>query len=228
MERNILFLCIFLLYFVHMGHSQTQASDEPKEVSISDFPMTVGSQWTYLRTDSLFQSIHYQDTRTVEQETVTIQITSEHKKGNKEKILEWVRTFPTVVDTEYVVIKEDTVTLFTSVDTAKSEVVFHFVFPLKTNKRWAGESRNSDSISYRVVRQESVTVPAGKFTNAYWISRRTWDPEDSTFVHHFPESVNYWVVSEIGIVKMNKYTSSAIALEHKSTTWELIKYDIKK
>lgn len=220
MERNILFLCIFLLYFVHMGHSQTQASDEPKEVSISDFPMTVGSQWTYLRTDSLFQSIHYQDTRTVEQETVTIQITSEHKKGNKEKILEWVRTFPTAVDTEYVVIKEDTVTLLTSMDTVKSDVVFHFIFPIKIGNIWSGPSTFRESDSYKVMEPESVIVPAGNFATNHLIYRITGDLSNLGLV-------KYWVVPKIGIIKMNKHTS-VIGFALKSTTWELIKYDIKK
>ncbi len=233
MKKLISFAGLNILFLVFMSFKLCESANKSNKISIDDFPMTVGSQWTYLRTDSVY---HYGDpTREVVKETVAVQITSEQKGSNQEQILRWIRNFVNAIDTEYAVVKGDTVTLFTSIDSVKSSVVFRFVFPLKVGKRWSGHSTFRDSDYYAVMRAESVTVPAGKFSNAYLIFRRIADLG-------IPGVVKFWVVPKIGIVKMaredfiirddfiiigKEYYPTDYARK-KFSIWELIRYDIKK
>ena len=227
MKKLIYLGCLEILFLVFISFKLCESGDKSNKISIDDFPMTVGSQWTFVRTDSLFE---YGDPkRTVVKETVTVQIANEHSVNSKEKILEWIRTFDNTVDTEYAVIQGDTIMLATSMDPVKSSVVFHFVFPIKIGKGWSGPSSFRNSDYYMVMEPESVLVPAGNFATAYLIRRITGDLSNLGLI-------KYWVVPKIGIVKMTRSNLLILGKEYYPTSsayekiaiWELIEYKVKE
>jgi len=221
MKKLISLGCLEILFLVFISFKLCESGDKSNKISIDDFPMTVGSQWTYLRTDSLAYYMGYRTpSYTVRIETVTVQITRAHKKKRKEIITEWVRTFPSKVDTQYVVIKKDTLRLLTSMDPTERHVVFQFIFPLKAGKSWNGPYP-FPSDSSKVVQPEPIEVAAGKFTEAFLISREIWSP--NSLGHR-----KYWIVPKVGIVKMSKSNLFTLGPEYNAETWELIKYDIRK
>ena len=213
-------LGIYLLGLVPMSYSQIQATDKPKEFLTKEFPMTVGSQWTYLRTDTLIRSIGRKDPIYVtEMETVTVKITKTNKKKQKEIISEWIRTFNTEVDTQNVILKKDTLEFMTPSNPAGSYFTFKIAFPLKAGNRWFGRYGEPPPDSYKVVQPESLEVEAGTFADTYLIERGIWIPNNSIYF-------KYWVVPNIGIIKIHKWDQ--YFGEYQTEDWELIRYDIRK
>ena len=214
---------LMILFLVFMSFKSCKPSDKSNELSIDDFPMTVGSQWTYVRTDTLIRQIGRREpTYVTEIETVTIEVVRTDKKKKKEIISKWVRTFNAEIDTQNVIFNKDTLEFMYPDNPVGSFFTFKIPFPLKVGNRWYGyyvEPPPPDS--YKVVQKESLEVKAGTFADAYLIERGTWIPNN-------PANFKYWVVPKIGIVKIRSWDLFTLGGETKIENWELIKYDIKK
>src|SRR5574341_2243995 len=193
MKKFISLVGLEILFLVSISSKLCESANKSSKISIKDFPMTVGSQWTYVRTDSLAYYLGRREPSfTVRMETVTVHITRTDKTKKKEIISEWVLTFRSKVDTQYVVIHKDTLRMLTTMDPIERYVEFEFVFPLKVGKSWNGPYPYL-SDSSKVVQLEPVEVPAGRFTAAYLINRQIWSP--NSLGHR-----KYWIVPKVGIV----------------------------
>jgi len=211
-----------ILFLVLISFKLCESGDKSNKISIDDFPMTVGSQWTYVRTDTLIRSIGRKEPIYVtELETVTVQVVRTDKRKRKEIVSEWVRMFNTEVDTQYVIFRKDTLEFTTSDNPAGSPFNFKIAFPIKFGNRWYGWYGEPPRDSFKVVLEESLKVAAGKFSQVYLIERGTF----------IPNSLGYykcWIVPEIGIVKMCRWGQNTLGGEYKVENWDLIRYDIKK
>lgn len=213
-------LALEILFLVFISFKLCESGDKSNKISIDDFPMTVGSQWTYVRTDSLIRQIGRRDPVYVtEIETVTVHVIRTHKKKHKEIICAWMRTFHDKVDTQYVALKRDTLKFIDSEDPATGYVLFQILFPIKVGNRWYGRYGEPPPDSYKVAQPESLEVEAGTFTDAYLIERGVWIPNN-------PIYFKYWIVPKVGIVKIRKWDS--IFGEYTSENWDLIRYDIRE
>ena len=213
---------LMILFLVFMSFKSCKPSDKSNELSIDDFPMTVGSQWTYVRTDTLIRQIGRREpTYVTEIETVTIEVVRTDKKKKKEIISKWVRTFNAEIDTQNVIFNKDTLEFMYPDNPAGSFFTFKIPFPLKVGNRWYGWYGEPPRDSFKVVQEESLEVPAGKFGQVYLIERGIFIPNNGGYY-------KCWIVPEIGIVKMSRWSQNTLGREYEVEDWDLIGYDIKK
>lgn len=222
MKKLVSLARLNILFLVLISFKVCESGDKSNKISIGDFPLTVGSQWTYLRVDTLIRQIGRREPVYVtEIETVTFEVVRADKKKKKETVSKWVRMFNTEIDTQYVVLKKDTLEFMTPANPAGGHFTFKIAFPLKIGNRWFGRYGEPPPDSYKVVQTEYLEVAAGTFTDAYLIERGIWIPNN-------PIYFKYWIVPKIGIVKMSKRDLFTLGPEYNAETWELIKYDIRK
>ncbi len=220
MKKLVSFTGLEILLLAFISFKLGESGDKSDKLSIEDFPMTVGSQWTFVRTDTLIRQIGRREpTYVTEIETVTIEVVRTDKKKKKEIISKWVRTFNAEIDTQYVIFSKDTLELTTPTNPAGSYFAFKIAFPLIVGNRWFGRYGEPPPDSYKVAQPESLKVEAGTFADAYLIERGIWIPNNSIYF-------KYWIVPKIGIVKMRKWDQ--YFGEYTIENWDLIRYDIKK
>lgn len=147
----------------------------------SYFPLSVGNEWTYDMTLTMFD----QDT-TVETGSQVLEITEETTLDNGTEVFTMVMTIafddtliPGDVDTNYLEETDDYILVYnTLADTVPVDTLL--AFPLEVGKVWD---------SYEVTDQVDVNVPAGQFGDC-------WEVYDETEDAYF-----YWK-SGVGMVRM--------------------------
>ena len=169
---------------------------------ISQFPNSEGSQWVYMRYDSIAQR----------RDTVTVQALGlvTLPSGFVARIWQRRRSGGTT-DTQYVAMRDDTLRIFA--DPADPGYGAKFAFPLTPGKTWAGDFASDTS---RVVRIESVQVPAGTFPRGYLVEERWGLLNDNGLV-------TTWLVPDVGIVKLNRRATWSFSNE----SLELLSYTIR-
>lgn len=195
---------VFLIFGVLVLISCSENSTDPVSkntdqfisVPVDDFPNTPGTFWKYAWYDSL----------TATADTVLVSISQNFSAGDTTL---WKYHFKTGIDSQFVVIKQDTVNIFEYLNYEYPRYVI--VFPLKTGNAWTNRFYEDS-----VVAVENIQV-LGKTKQAY-IIREEWG------ILNDYGTIKSWFVPGIGIVKKNH---TGYSFGTANNTWNLIEYSIK-
>ncbi|RMG29356.1 MAG: hypothetical protein D6732_17700 [Methanobacteriota archaeon] len=176
---------------------QPKPKPEPTEFEISDFPNTPGWHYTYLVKDSTVQPV----TDTVEVDIVGDTLLP----GNRTATI-WRYQYSNITDTMYVWAHEDTLRFYTRWDFNTPRLMF--IFPLRVGSQWHRVYWNDTT---KVIDKEPVQVIAGSFPESYCL-HDSWAGLNDYGIDF------YWLVPDVGIVKMN--LSEYLLIQD----WELMGY----
>jgi len=160
------------------------------------FPNQVGDRWTYSVLDTINKT-----TQTV---VMRISRDSFFKNGKTYKI--WQYRLFGKNRTNYVNITADTVGIFNSNSIHKT-----YLFPLYLNKSWTGPGK------CKVIKIETVTVPAGTFKNCYVIHRVSL-----SYNYRLDEYV--WLKPHVGIIKRQTFEYNFAPPTYR--VWKLTDYHL--
>jgi len=190
--------------------------NEPTQVNLtqkSDFPSSVGNEWTYATYDSIAHTLG----------TMEVQILNDISNSDTQSTELWQFKSETDTDTVVVVIRKDTV-LFLNYDLYPERnypvlnLIPKLVFPLEVGNTW---TINGGSRADKVLVDSlgNISVPAGKFTNAFQIKEewRSLNASGSSVV---------WFVPKLGIVWLQIKAGNMVTL-NTNTVWKLKAYNIK-
>ncbi len=169
-----------------------------------DFPLTVGSTWTYATFDSL----------SLARDTVVLTIVGTTTETNASSATQWRYASSGSVDTFTVARFGDTLEFNTF------RLPPTFVFPLTVGKAWKTQMIDSFEVTGQMM--VSLPSPLGEVIayQATIVHQQTALP--NSFVQH-----DYWVVPGIGIVAVYEQGfNSTVRLERTKTVWTLVSYSI--
>ena len=162
-----------------------------------------GDEWKYFYYDSLSHSA----------DTVVVSIIDDTTFNEDRTAKIWEYIFKNRIEHRFVEILNDTIRFFDNLK--ELWINTKFVFPLRVNKGWKGDSR-SDTNS--VISKNPISVAAGHFTECYLI-KKTWNELNNY------GSVSTWFVPGIGIVKRHNLSASPTkAFAMANNYWELLEY----
>jgi len=171
--------------------------------TLGTFPLTIGSEWTYRRTDSLAATVT----------TVTVTIDQQLPSVPGLTVYQWLVDDGTDEDTLTVTIEADTLTL-SSNSTALDAFFTRYVFPFLVGDGWDGLTA-ADSV--RVLSRGDLETFSLDFDNAFEVEREYQAPNQLNTTTH-------WFVPNIGIAQ--------IALREffftitRNETWELTSFRV--
>lgn len=203
--RLTVLLGIYLLFsLVSCEDEPINSSLDTTNPTLANFPIGVGSEWTYRRTDSLAATVT----------TVTVTIDAILPSIPSVAATQWLVSDGSGEDTLVVTIAGDSVTLDGSPQYAQG-LLGRYVFPFIVGDRWPGLSP-VDTV--RVVSRGRTVTPVQTFDNAFEIERELQLPNQVTTWTH-------WFVPDIGIVKLSyrDFLFGPVANE----TWELTGYRLE-
>jgi hypothetical protein len=163
------------------------------------FPNEIGCQWTYAVFDS---------TRSASQ-TVLVKVIRTSKLSNGQHVSVWSYQYPDRIETRYVSVQRDTVRFFNQLDVRTTYENVLYILPLTQGKSWGVSSDSS-----WVTTQSLINLPAGSY--------QAWNVKRERFSYNFRISENSWVASQVGIVKLHRFSYDDGKVEN--TTWELTNY----
>lgn len=169
--------------------------------TLANFPLGVGSEWTYRRTDSVAATVT----------TVTVTIDAALPGSPGSSALRWLLDDGTVVDTLIVTTTGDTVTIE---GTPQLFIAYlgRYVFPFVAGDGWRGLSP-SDSV--RVLSALPLRTPVQRFDRAFEIERELVIPNQiATWTH--------WFVPNIGVVQLT--FREQFFGDSQNESWELTGY----
>jgi hypothetical protein len=174
------------------------------------FPNQVGDKWIYRLTD------HNID-------TVKVEIVGQGSlpDGTSAKIWKYTYQFPsqTVIDTFLVTSINNEVRMYSSncwscMDPMPSER-FHYILPLSVGNTWF-----TDIDTTKVLNQESISVPAGTFTNVFQLAHLRH------YVTNSWKNDTIYFKEQIGLVKLSQLENDLGPILGNGI-WELISYHVQ-
>ena len=200
------FLILGMVCLVGLVACEDDPVGSPTDIlnpTIASFPLTVGSAWTYRRTDSTAATVT----------TVTVTIDSTLPGSTGSSVTQWLLADGEIVDTLMVTVTGDTLTL-DGLPRRFTACLGRYVFPFIVGDGWRGLSP-SDSV--QVLAAQRLRTPVGTFDRAFEIERELVIPNQIAVWTH-------WFVPEIGIVQLT-FREQFFGDSH-SETWELTGYRI--
>ena len=183
-----------------MNVSCKRSSTSAGEPVVPDFPNNAGNYWVYSFYDSLANKSDIL--------TITIVGQTPDKSASI-----WQFKYSDRIDTQYVTISQDTVIFAPAVNSPWSSYNTKIPFPLLIGNKWRGNYLNDSSY---VAEINSISVPAGSFSNAYKIVEGWGGFNDYG-------SIISWFVPKVGIVRRyHKGVSFGLA----NDTFTLVSYNI--
>lgn len=179
----------------------TTEIDGPLKFRLSQFPNKIGTSWTYEVYDSIARVL----------DTVVVHIVGLTVLPNNKVATLWQITSRSGVDTQYVFTSGDTLRM--SDDPSALFIRTTYVFPLQEGKGWRG-GFPSDTVT--VMSRGSVTVPVGRFDNAFELEER-WG-----FLNDYGR-VSSWLVPNVGLVRMHV---QMMGFSFGNSVWELTSFAI--
>ena len=174
----------------------------PPSAVTNQFPLTVGSTWTYAVFDSIAQQA----------DTVTVTALKQTSVSASGATYLWTYRYSNRIDSVTVVSNADTVNYLIP-NAALPRMTF--VFPLV-----AGQSLQG--LYYRgSVGAGSASVPAGTFPNSFEVFEQPYEG-------NFYGGTTCWIAPHIGIVKEQIQWLITVSNQRENTTWQLISYSIAR
>ncbi len=175
----ILILTIITCLSLYSCKEETISGNPP---GTDDFPNTQGTSWNYRVTDSINNTT----------EDLAVVVGGKTNISTGDEVTVWQLSFPDTVDSNYVLIRQDTVKILENKEFLIQNI--KLVFPLRVGAGWRGDYITD---TFYVTGTAQVSVPAGDFNNVFVIER---------YYGGFNEynRMTIWFVPGIGIIKMNK------------------------
>ena len=195
---------VCLIYISSCTDDPVGSSTDIINPTIADFPRSVGSEWTYRRTDSIAATVT----------TVTVTIDAVLPSIPEISSTRWLIADGVVEDTLIVTVNDDSLTLDGNLQeffawTGK------FVFPFIVGDSWSGLT-SFDTVE--VVSSERTITPVQTFNRAFLIERQLQLPNQLVVWNH-------WFVPRIGLVRIT-YRESFFG-PTANEVWELTGYRIE-
>lgn len=207
MKKHLLLILICALS-AFGAYSCRENLTEPYEYQerprIDEFPNRVGMHWFY--------SVH--DRITDETQTVLVAVEDKTILSTGKRATVWKIYFPDRTVTQYVTVEDDSVKIFR--DTYGKYPVEIYILPLEIGNSWTVSTAVHDTNT--VVRKESISVPAGRFTDAFRIER-DWN------IFENAATITTWFVAKVGMIKRDQRSMSLRGTTDQS--WQLLSYDVK-
>ncbi len=166
------------------------------------FPNSLGSQWTYLHTDSL----------TGMQDTVRKQVGIPTVFQNGIVANTWTVLSKSGIDTFYVYVHSDTVDEYASNQVLDTR----YLLPLSVGNGWRTGSGTRPRDSIYVVQVDSISTPAAIFVNAYRLHRQ-WGG------FNVYGSSSIWLVPYVGEAEVATRTTG---FSYGNDSWVLLSFSI--
>jgi hypothetical protein len=161
-----------------------QNLDTPiRSLSVAEFPVAVGTVWTY--------AVH--DNSTGRTDTATVSIVGDAEVANHVAARMWVTTRGSARETTYVAVRGNDITLYENGD-VNNPVLLRF--PLEVGSSW-GTSSDSTAI----VGIQTVVTPYATFNQAFEVSRQVVGLNYGLKTH-------MWIVPRIGLVMLTRDESN--------------------
>ena len=161
-----------------------------------EFPLTVGSHWTYATYDSVSQ----------QRDTILVTVDSRSVGSSGDTVYRCTYRHRAFTDSSIVRVKDDTV-LFATDETPP----VNFLLPFTSVDHW-----NLDqSSTVRILGVGTETVPGGRFVEAIHIRQQSLLPNDKSIYE-------YWVAPGFGIVHFHDGTSLPAVNKIHKTNWVLL------
>jgi hypothetical protein len=198
MKGNILFFVFIVLLILNVSCKNSATSTTT--AIPADFPNNIGNKWVYSFYDSLSNKSDY------------LTITIVGQTADKSAAI-WQFKYPDRIDTQYVSASHDTIQFNPYISSSWFSYNNKIPFPLQVGNGWRGNYANDSTY---VAEINSITVPAGTFTNAYKIVEGWGGFNDYGLIIT-------WFVPKVGIVsRYHKGWSFGMANE----TFTLVSYNI--
>ncbi|HKI46544.1 MAG TPA: hypothetical protein VKA08_14540 [Balneolales bacterium] len=217
MKPKLIFPWLLILVVAGLAACQNNGFSDQHE-ALQWFPNKVGDSWTYAVTDTAYGHRWGQALVT---DTLRVSIigTTKYPDGTPATIWQtvWPKNMhPTAsrIDTTYVILSGDSVLVspYLAVFSNGKKHIYHiYVFPFQTGNGWRLGPDSS-----RVVSRDTLSVPAGTFTDVYRIS--TGGGGINAFF-----SQDTWFKAGIGIVQVTHAEWNYLA----KYTWKLLDYHVK-
>ena len=172
------------------------------------FPLTVGSSWKYSIIDTVVHT--YTGEKEIDLDTVQVTIVDSTVINGKKATI-WEYKFKDKTDTLFAQLSGDTL-LFYAADAKYKK--FGFILPLELGEEWQLPAKD-----YKVVAVRDLQLPAGLFKNVFVVR----EMERQGNAYGFNE---YFVKSDVGIIKYHYGTFVTLAEINHKTKWELLSYRI--
>jgi len=196
---------ISILVFLLLFNSACKQITETTIESTFDFPLSVGSTWTYATYDSV----------SLARDTVEVTIIGTTPLSNGAPATLWKYKYISRAETLVVARSSDTV-VFSSYTHAPV-----FVFPLKVGNAWGRQYVDTFTVtSQRLISLPSQLGAIIAYT-AFIVDQQSLLPNDFS---HF----QYWVVPKIGIVRQFQAKFITLELTRTNTSWILLSYSISE
>lgn len=199
--KNLILLIIVIMSYLTF-YSCNEESTTGTLPAVDDFPNSRGTTWNYKVTDSLSNS----------SKDLMVLVGGKTNIASGEEVTVWQLSFPDTVDSNYVLLKQDTVKILENKE--NSILNIKLVFPLKIGSGWRGDYVTD---TFYVTSITQVALPAGNFNNVYVIER---------YYGGFNEydRMTIWFVPGVGIIKLYKRD---VGLNFQNETRELTAYHIE-
>lgn len=199
MKKYIIRLSLFMGIIFFVSCKDNSVDNNPG--AVEDFPNEQGISWFYRVIDSLNNTI----------DTVQVTVSGTSTLSSGEPVTVWLNAFSDSTDSNYVLIKGDSVKIYEDREYLIDNI--KLVFPLAVGATWKGDFVSDSS---RVLDKIQLTVPAGSFNDVYVIERLY-----GGFNEYFTMTI--WFVPDIGIIKINRRETG---FGFQNETRELISYSI--
>jgi hypothetical protein len=170
-----------------------------------DFPNSVGCQWVYEVYDSLMDVT----------DTVTVAIIDTTTLADIIPAAVWVFTWNGSIDTQYVSVVNDTVSIYPTRDTSFLDAMY--IYPLEVGASW--------TYRHRLGNATSIVDGSGVFSVDSVIYRNSFRIETDIRGIVFDDfsTCSVWLASKTGMIWMNLYEEFNYSL-HAIQRWELIDF----
>jgi len=169
-------------------------TEPPEQQGNTTFPSTVGSSWTY----------RWQDLNAGTTETVTANVFGTAPKAPYGTVALIAVEHPDRTDTLFQAVSGDTVKIESYGPNPYRPTPAWFILPLEVGSMWWGATWIDTT---RVEGRDTLTVPAGTFTDAVRIHETWWG-------FNAAGDVMTWVVPGVGIVKEDRQEYELGPLQH--------------
>lgn len=174
----------------------------PPSTVTTQFPLSIGSTWTYAIYDSIAQQA----------DTVKVTAYKQLSTSSAGSTYLWTYQYRNRLDSVYVVTVADTVSYYYS-SLANGLPAASFAFPMEAGQPWHSYYYSTS------VTSANISVPAGSFANSFQIFEV---PHEGNFYG----GTTYWFAPNVGIVKEHMQWFVTVDNERENSTWQLLSYFI--
>jgi hypothetical protein len=175
----------------------------PETVTGKNFPLSLGSTWTYAIYDSIGKT----------SDTVSVAVTDSAALSDDSPAVIIQYAYLHSRESQYVVTSGDSILVYRSPDVGSLSMIY--VLPFAPGRQWI----SSPPGSMKVGATERVAVPAGAFERSFRIDHHP-------FIGNLYGGTTFWFVPNVGLVRMRRAWVDTMGGDRVNTVWELLKYDV--